>query len=287
MSGSTITPERLMDPSFFKGVKGQGTDERLAGAFKKHFSSSDGKFTDSDENLKKRYEVFSNINTAVRNASDPRAVIQQAVSEGHTELLREMGWINADGSINLERAYTNGIGDSEGSYADTSVWKPAQGKASRRRGSKASFTPIGESYQTPQPKPATPEPAAQPQVDNFSKALLEKLVAGQETQSTWLEKIETNTAQPIVVGGGTGQEGEDGQGFMDRSVRGNLNKLKRKVSGAGRGFMNWLKKPPPFTKPSYGAMARLSLVTPAISAGAYMVTYTPTTKPKREQAILR
>ncbi len=29
MSGAAITPERLMDPSFFKGVKGKGTDRTL------------------------------------------------------------------------------------------------------------------------------------------------------------------------------------------------------------------------------------------------------------------
>ncbi len=132
MSGAAITPERLMDPSFFKGVKGKGTDERLAGAFKTHFSSKDGKFSDSDENLKKRYDLITNINTAVRNANDPRAVIQQAVSEGHTELLREMGWIK-EAALSISIVLTPTASVNRTTPCSTSVWKPAQGKASRRR----------------------------------------------------------------------------------------------------------------------------------------------------------
>lgn len=249
MKGGAITPERLMDPTFYKSIKGEGAGDRISGAFRKHFESSDGKFRDSDENLKKRYQLISTINTAVSNASDPRAVIQQAVSEGHVELLREMGWIKEDGSINLERAYTYGIGeDDEGK--DTSVWKPAQGKASRRRmrqtGGGFEVPPSPAAVFTPQPEPA--KPAAAQESPNLSRSLLQALIEGQTKQSDWLEKIEHNTANITMMGSGEpGQEGQgsSGKGFFDRSIKDHARGLGSRINKARKGFMSWMKSSHP------------------------------------------
>lgn len=248
MSGGTITPDRLMRPDFFKGVKDEDTRNRLSGAFRTHFSSQDGKYQDTDENLQKRYQLITTINTAVRNANDPRAVIQQAVSEGHVDVLREMGWINEDGRINLERAYGYGIGEDEAAQ-DNSVWRPAEGRSRRQRKTQRIMGGFrGESAPMPEPAPAPrTEPAPRPN-DCVSTPLLEAMIAGQKTQSEWLEKIEANTAKPhyVPVGGGEGAQGDAPEpGFFDRSVRSHASRLKNRIKSGASGLGKWMKSRSP------------------------------------------
>lgn len=268
-SGGTITPDRLMNPEFYKTIGVTGVGDRLSGAFKTHFESTNGKLAQSDSNLKKQYDLFRQINQAVTYSSDPRAVIQQGVSEGHVEILRELGWIKADGTINLDKAYTFGIGDDETS-PDTSVWRPAQAGSSKqmshnRRGKNkaknnahaVSFTPspvpppVAPIIQQPTAPVAPPvQPVSQPQDTgpNLTSSLLESLIKGQGKQTEWLEKIEHNTAQPIVMGGdGNGRPGTNGaagtdrRGFFDRSLRNHVSS----VGQAGKGLWEWWKAPSP------------------------------------------
>lgn len=94
LAGGSMTPGRMTERGFWSNTGSKQDAELLAKAFSSYFDSPEaGKFSQTNKGLSARNRFLDAISSAQESFVDPRAAVQNAYTQGHGDVLREMGWI--------------------------------------------------------------------------------------------------------------------------------------------------------------------------------------------------